>query len=404
MNIIKAVENRKDLISFIILNYLDKGLAFLLPLIVLYICDDKTVYNKIEYVYSIAGIAIVFFNLSNFGGFYFYKESNDRTHFLKLYQKACSIMLLFMVAVMLVAAFVWNVLDDKITLLLCCCVSARLSYLLFINNDSVYYRLIDKAYKILLFSIVINIISISLVFLFFYFNKDIIVPYFITGLVIPIVLSIRCLLNEKTISIHEVLSYYKDTFFYAWPIFITTFLGMFVNNFGKIFAFNTMSPDEMYSFSYTLRISLIIQLAHSSIMAYFSKRIFLLGYSFKLIVGYLLFISSCVFVSFAALFCLNQLEAFHINITWSTLVLFLYTYVFCAASFFGDFFSRRNLNRLTLYATLIATVIYALMFILNDNRTLGYVAIAMLMYSIVRMVMYLTFLWGVKRKERLYVK
>ena len=401
MNIIKAVENRKDLIVFIILNYLDKGLAFLLPLIVLYICDDKTIYNKIEYVYSIAGIAIVFFNLSNFGGFYFYKESKDRKHFLELYQKACSIMLLFMVAVMLAAAFVWNALDKQITLLLCCCVSARLSYLLFINNDSVYYRLIDKAYKILLYSIVINIVSISLVVFFFYIKKDIIAPYFFTGFVIPILLSIRSLWKRKSISMHEVMLYYKDTFFYAWPIFITTFLGMFVNNFGKIFAFNTMSPDEMYSFSYTLRISLIIQLAHSSIMAYFSKRIFLFGYSLKLIVGYLLFISSCIFVCFAALICLNQLEVYHINITWSTLVLFLYTYVFCATSFFGDFFSRRNLNRLTLYATIIATIVYALMFILNDNRTLGYVAIAMLVYSVVRMIMYLSFLYGVKRQERL---
>ena len=399
MDIIKSIKSRKDLIVFIILNYLDKGLAFLLPLIVLYICDDKTVYNKIEYVYSIAGIAIVLFNLSNFGGFYFYKESGDRKLFLGLYQKACSIMLLFMVVVMLLAAFVWNILDKQITLLLCCCVSARLSYLLFLNNDSVYYRLIDKAYKILLYSIVINVISIILVVLFFYLDSDIIAPYFITGLIVPIVLSFRSLSRNSSITMHEVMSYYKDTFFYAWPIFITTFLGMFVNNFGKIFAFNTMSPDEMYSFSYTLRISLIIQLAHSSIIAYFSKRIFLLGYSLKLIVGYLLFISSCVFVCFGALICLNQLEVFYINISCSTLVLFLYTYIFCAASFFGDFFSRRNLNRLTLYATIIATVVYASMFLLNDNRTLGYVAVAMLTYSVVRLVMYLTFIVGVKKKN-----
>lgn len=399
MDIIKSIKSRKDLIVFIFLNYLDKGLAFLLPLIVLYICDDKTVYNKIEYVYSIAGIAIVLFNLSNFGGFYFYKESGDRKLFLGLYQKACSIMLLFMVVVMLLAAFVWNILDKQITLLLCCCVSARLSYLLFLNNDSVYYRLIDKAYKILLYSIVINVISIILVVLFFYLDSDIIAPYFITGLIVPIVLSFRSLSRNSSITMHEVMSYYKDTFFYAWPIFITTFLGMFVNNFGKIFAFNTMSPDEMYSFSYTLRISLIIQLAHSSIIAYFSKRIFLLGYSLKLIVGYLLFISSCVFVCFGALICLNQLEVFYINISWSTLVLFLYTYIFCAASFFGDFFSRRNLNRLTLYATIIAAVVYASMFLLNDNRTLGYVAVAMLTYSVVRLVMYLTFIVGVKKKN-----
>ena len=399
MDIIKSIKSRKDLIVFIFLNYLDKGLAFLLPLIVLYICDDKTVYNKIEYVYSIAGIAIVLFNLSNFGGFYFYKESGDRKLFLGLYQKACSIMLLFMVVVMLLAAFVWNILDKQITLLLCCCVSARLSYLLFLNNDSVYYRLIDKAYKILLYSIVINVISIILVVLFFYLDSDIIAPYFITGLIVPIVLSFRSLSRNSSITMHEVMSYYKDTFFYAWPIFITTFLGMFVNNFGKIFAFNTMSPDEMYSFSYTLRISLIIQLAHSSIIAYFSKRIFLLGYSLKLIVGYLLFISSCVFVCFGALICLNQLEVFYINISWSTLVLFLYTYIFCAASFFGDFFSRRNLNILTLYATIIATVVYASMFLLNDNRTLGYVAVAMLTYSVVRLVMYLTFIVGVKKKN-----
>ncbi len=401
MDIVQSVKNRKDLIFFIILNYLDKGIAFLLPLLVLFICGDKTIYNKIEYVYSIAGIVIVFFNLSNLGGFYFYKESKDRKHFLELYQKACSIMLLFMVAVMLLVAFVWNVLDNQITLLLSCCLSARLSFLLFINNDSVFYRLIDKAYKILLYSIFINIVSIILVVVFFYLKKDLIAPYFITGLIIPVILSIKVLTKKDNINLHEVLVYYKDTFFYAWPILITTFLGMFVNNFGKIFAFNTMSPDDMYSFSYTLRISLIIQLAHSSIMAYYSKRIFLHGYSFRLVVGYLLFISSCIILCFIALVLLNKMEVFHINITWSTLILFLYTYIFCAASFAGDFFSRRNLNRLTLYATLIATIVYAMMFILNSNRTLAYVACAMLTYSVVRLIMYITFLQGVRRKEKI---
>lgn len=400
MDIVKSVKNRKDLIYFIVLNYLDKGLAFLLPLIVLYISDNKTVYNKIEYVYSIAGIIIVFFNLSNFGGFYFYKESNDRKHFLELYQKASSIMLLFMVVIMLIAAFVWNVIDKQLSLLLCCCVSARLAYLLFVNNDSVYYRLIDKAYKILLYSIAINIFSIFLVFLFFYFRRDIIAPYFTMGFFIPIVLSIRSLLKHDAIRMHEVMLYYKNTLFYAWPIFITTFLGMFVNNFGKIFAFNTMPPHEMYSFSYTLRISLIIQLAHSSVMAYFSKRIFLQGYSLNLIVGYLSFISTCILVCYTSLVCLNQLDVFHINITWATLVLFLYTYIFCSASFFGDFFSRRNLNRLTLYATVIASIVYALIFVINDNRSLEYVAIAMLTYSVVRLLLYITFLIRIKNKEK----
>ena len=69
-------KNNKKLFSFICLSYLDKMIIFLLPLIVLQLFKDKTVYITIEYIYSIVVVVVPFLDLG-LGGYFFYAYRNN---------------------------------------------------------------------------------------------------------------------------------------------------------------------------------------------------------------------------------------------------------------------------------------------------------------------------------------
>ena len=70
------IKNIQNIYLYSFFNFVDKILIFLLPLIILKIYDDKNLYNSIEYIYSIAIIIVIFFDLGlkNYT-FYFLKHS-----------------------------------------------------------------------------------------------------------------------------------------------------------------------------------------------------------------------------------------------------------------------------------------------------------------------------------------
>ena len=75
------IKNLQNIYSYSVLNFIDKGLIFLTPLIILKFFDDKVLYNTIEYVYSISTILVIFFDLGLKNYIFFYlKKSKTYNH------------------------------------------------------------------------------------------------------------------------------------------------------------------------------------------------------------------------------------------------------------------------------------------------------------------------------------
>lgn len=61
--------NFENLYSFSILNFLEKFLAYLSPLLIIQIFDDRVLYNQIELIYSFSIIFNIFFDFGLRGYF-----------------------------------------------------------------------------------------------------------------------------------------------------------------------------------------------------------------------------------------------------------------------------------------------------------------------------------------------
>ena len=72
------IKKLQNIYSYSVLNFLDKGLIFITPLLILKFFDDKVLYNTIEYIYSISAILVIFLDLGlkNYTFFYLKKSKN----------------------------------------------------------------------------------------------------------------------------------------------------------------------------------------------------------------------------------------------------------------------------------------------------------------------------------------
>lgn len=387
------------LLKFVVLNYLDKGIAFVMPLLVLWLSDNKELYNDIEYVYSIANILVFVFSIVSFSSFYYYKESVDKGSFLRLYQKSSGIIMLLTVILTSVGMWIYKQFDAKITCALILCITSRTLYMVYINNVSSYVRLIDKPSKILLYSIFINLITIGVVYLCFLLSIRVLIPYFFVCFFVPFYYCILIIHENESVSGDLVKKFFIESLKYSWPIVVTCFIGAFVNNVGKLIAFNRMSVNDMYVFSYTLRISMIIQLAHSSIIAYFSKNIYLKGYPKKIIIAYLLLLLVAIFGCLLFIHLCNLSEKLYLPLNLTTFLIILYNFVFCCASFMELFFSRRKKNTNILIVTIISVLCFIALLSSLKIYSLRNIVICMLAYGIVRLVLYCLFILKIKKNE-----
>lgn len=398
MSITRSIANHKKLFWYTFLSYADKAIAFVLPLLALYVYNDKVCYNTIEYVYSVAMIAVTPFGLHS-GAFYFYKEAQNKDKYIKIYRRASSFMLLVMLLTTLLGVVFWNMIDSKITLVIGFCVCMRMVLLVFLNQESAYYRLIDKAPRISEISILINLASALIVILVSFVDADGLVPFFIVGIIVPMMFCIRNLSNGDNVTMRDIKEFLRKSYSYSWLLMLNYILGIFVSNYCKLYGFNRLSTEDMYVFSYTLRISMIMQMAHMSICSYYSKQLYEKGYSPKFIAVYLIYISLGCLGCLLFMFLQNVFTDTKIPISAGTFIVMMYVIVYYSSSLMEIFFNRRNRNTNILALSVISMAIFLAMLKFSEEMNLLSISLAMLVFAAVRFTLYATRVYAIKRHE-----
>ena len=159
----RLIRNHTSLMLYTALNYIDKGLTFAVPVIVLYVFKDRGVYNEIEYVYSIATIVAILVELGvrNYF-FYAYKEANDRPQLVRdvkgYFALQFALYTLLSTAVLVVC---WLTNTGLTTVYVY--IVIRSLYLHLVSYSAVYYRLQDTPSKVFALSISVSVVTVILI-------------------------------------------------------------------------------------------------------------------------------------------------------------------------------------------------------------------------------------------------
>lgn len=386
---IKVFSEHKNLATFVIVNYIDKFLVFLLPMLVLYITKSKDIYNTIEYVYSIANIIVPFFGFISSYAFYGYKISQKEgdLNYINSYKAFQTIMLVFLFMVGIVVSLLIPLFSLNIGLVFLLLIYVRFLYLLTVNNNNVYYRLIDQPVRFLIYTIICSISSAILVFFFSSINSNRIYTYacfFLPQFALVSKYGFEVFQDRLKIKIREVYKFVIRSINFAWPTVINCTIVAFVMNYGKIYAYNFLSSYEMYNFSYTMRISMIIQMAHSSLIAYYAKELYVKGYSSSFYKIYVMVIGFAFLLSVLFVYLFNQLTTVDkLAIDSTTYLIFLYTFIHCCGASLELFFGRSNMNKKVLIMSVISCLFFCLFVFVLKIHNLKELAFYMVLYSLI---------------------
>ncbi len=402
MRLLKNIyKNNKDLATFAVLNYVDKFLVFLLPLIVLYITHDRESYNSIEYVYSIANVIAPFFIFFSSYAFYGYKLSLEETGdsgYVGLYRKYSSFAIIILLVIGLTTAYFAPLFVSSLSLLVSLMILIRFIYLQTINNNNAYYRLIDKPARFLFFTILGSLASVAFVYFFHLDRQCVLIAFFLPQLVI----SILCLYAGNGVipfTIQGFQEYFINSFKYAWPIVINCTIVAFVMNYGKIYAYNYLSSYEMYNFSYIMRISMVIQMAHASLISFYGKELFVKGYSLSFYRKYILVVSSAFLLTVIFLYIFNLFVVEKITIDTTAFLLLLYTLLYSFGASFEMWYGRKNQNKLILGISLFSGIVFLFLIYTFGISSLKTMAIYMVIYSVI----YLTLIIMIAKAKKILV-
>lgn len=393
---LKIVQDNKNLMWFTLLSYIDKGLAFILPLLVLYLFNDKDAYNELEYAYSIANIGVYLFSVGSMYSFYGYREAEEKTQYIKSYLSISSISILLTAIISIALLCMRPEIGKEISFIVYVLIAARLMLLLFVNFFSAYYRLIDQPSRILIYTIAISCIIVLSLGISYIHSIDLLYSFALPELFVPIIVCLYFILNQKVVSFHCIFNYYKKSIIFAWPLLLNCFLGLGISNFGKIYAFNYMTSDDMYVFSYTMRISMVIGMAHTSILAFYSKNIYTNKFTKGIALKYILFLTTSAFLSFLLIIALNGFLPQKLPIDTTMLIIFIYNVVFYAGSFCEAFYGRENRNEMILLFSALSASVFIVLILLTDNMTLLSISTIMLVYAIIRLIMMFFGVWRIR--------
>jgi len=400
------IRNYRGLLTYALLNYLDKALTFAAPLVVLYVFDDRRVYNEIEYVYSIAAIAAVLVELGVRNYFlYAYRESNCRDELVGnvrscfLLQFGCYALIGF--ALLLVGRLLGIDVGIMYVFIL-----ARTLYIYFLSFFTVYFRLVDRPSTVFVFSISVSLITIGLICLAKYQLQSVNLWYFFAGQSALVLVALGYLLLGKvSISEKRLFSYMKEAIIFAWPIILNVFLFMFISNYGKIYAQNFLSQDEMFRISFAQRIAIIIHMAHVSIVGYLSKRVFIdekPGIDPKVLLLYTVGILGSTVGAVALLLSMRLLDlSYSIDIDIVTLLIFGYTIAWCYVGFFELYVNRMNKNKFVLLFSCVSSSLFVLVLLLKLGNPLYNISLGMQLSMVCNLVLIVSFVLFKNREAKL---
>jgi hypothetical protein len=384
--------NSRGFINYFILTYFDKVISFALPLSVLFIIKDRSLYTFVEVVFSYATIAMVISELgfSNYL-FFGYKTAKDKEKFLQEAQVNFKFLLLLYCALAILFIFVSNSYGREIVVLFIL-VSAKTLFSLFLNFYSNIYRLKDNPSGIYLASISINILSFTLLMLAVYFSwPHKIIYFFLPSAILVITVCFKFVLWESHWSnLKAFIPFLKRSLAFSWPIILNVLAMTYINNYAKIYAYAHLSQQETVQVSYIMRIGLIIQMTHGAFSSFFSKSLFMDSarkLNIRIFKRYSLVLILSVTLALLIILATNYFFGGQIQIpfSFSTFLFLFYILLWCYIGYLEIYFGITNANRMILLFSLLSLGLYILLLQISNEIDLFRLSLYMVLSAIMNL-------------------
>ncbi len=341
-------------LGYTVLNFVDKGLNILVPILILMLFDDK-VYSEIEYLIS---CSLLFSGALDFGyksySFFDYKNRGCRS--IDSLSSSIYFMFIINVAIFLLCFVVFR----DVFFLICL---FRVLYLLFINVFSSFYRLTDNPSCVFIYSISFNLIQILFIYIYnvFSFAYSIYVYIFIYfAFGVYIICGSLKKMNKHFLK--SSLLYTLRSLIFSWPCLITLITATLQQNFLKLYGYGKISDEEFSSLALSIRACSIIWLVHASILGFYSKSLYMGGSDRSIFIKYvfsLILIVLGLFVLRSFMIDFNNVKILEKN---NFLLLCLFYLFYCFRSYFEVYFGRINKLKFIALFSVIGILSFFLMF------------------------------------------
>ncbi len=392
----KLYSSHKGLLFYTFLNYIDKALVFLIPFMVLPLFKDKELYNTIEYIFSISAISLVLIDLGvGTYLFYGYRKAVESKDYMDNTKKFFSVIFLLYVFMGIVIAGIRYYLNPA-TYFIAVFSIVRTLFSFYLTFYGSYFRLKDTPAKVFKISICVNVATIGVLLICKWMGMQAPLILFFSSQTLFVLAVVFMLFYEKIkIDFKALVSHLKETLAFSWPIILNILLFMFVNSYGKIYAYKHLSVEEMYHLSVVQRFSLLIQLAHSSVSGYLAKDIFMsTQHGIRKKVFYL-YGSTIIFSAVLCLVLMYCIQFFDyryaVPFNSTTFLIIGYTLLWCLGTYFELYINRMNKNRWILYFSASSAAIFFF-----TSKVLGpgifEISVAMCLSMVTNLLLILAFL------------
>jgi O-antigen/teichoic acid export membrane protein len=390
----KKIKLEKNFIIYSSLNFLEKFLAYVAPLLVLKLIGNQKIYNNIEFIYSLGLILNIFFDFG-IRGFLIYSfrfKNNIYKYTFESFKFLNSILILYIIVFGIFYFFSFNFFLDFIIISL---IFFRAIYLLIVNFLRVLFRIINKPIQIFFYSLIANLAVCILIFYFFYSKTAFKIEIFFFPFLLFILIYYFYFLLTKNfeIKINKLIIFISKSIKYYWPLMIISLVSIFIGNFVKIFSYFALGDNEMTRISIYLRYLLIIQLAHASFSSFFLRKNF---ETKKKIINKNLFTQYLFIIVFFSIFVILTMPVISnfINFKYDKfdlifLSLNLYILMWCISAYLEQFLNKYNQNKYILKFHLVSLVVYFSIFLINYEDKLLLLSLSMLLSTFTYFVLIL---------------
>jgi len=358
--IIHLLKNNKQLLFFTFFNLLDKAIIVLLPFVVLHLFEEQEKYIQLEYIISIVNIIATISDLGLNGYMFFlYQQSANKTNAIKTSRQISEVIFMLLLVIGICVILFHFYIQPLHFLILFIIIRVLFNYIITFLTS--YFRLIDKPVLVLYISLAVNVCSLLLLMGFFAFEQPLTLwLIFIPQLILTLYYLLRIVttLGKSSLSFRASVNTILKSLEFSWPSIIQVFLMVYMANYGKVNALDKLPKEDAVFLGYSLRFSMLIQLAHASLVGFYAKSILagedLLNIStgiMKLYVGTLIFTAILV-VSGTFIYQAYIIREEHLDERILLIVLLsMYTLLWCFYSYLEMYYARINMNRIKLYLT-----------------------------------------------------
>jgi hypothetical protein len=322
----------------------DKALAFVGPLLILYLTDSNSIYSSLESVLAISVILIPIIDLGvkDYVGYVYTKERDS------CFERFDLLSLRLIVSSLAIAIAFYIVGNPFLMVAMALLRSAHINLYYYLQMKG---RLTEKIVGPLRYSIIVTCTSALLTIFGFYAglsDAHVLLVYFLTPSLLFLCYHVfqSQLFNPKLFSIDWNNPTYLVMIRFSVPIILNSFLVIGFSNLTKLYVLNQFGEEEMVRYSFDFRIAMVVQIIHMVIVTYLTKFLLISDDFTRIVKVYALY--AILLVSIASL---GLLVIFfwgrHIDpdrLVFDTLMcaIFGYTVFWCLSAFFDIFYTRLN--------------------------------------------------------------